>query len=247
MNDTTAGAAWLELLADCSDLMFRGSSAEEVEESGLTGAEATARYAICAATGTERLAEALDSPWALRTPAQVGAVAAALTAAQHHAELAKRRLAVLLAGMAERGESGPVPPALAGLLAAAPSPEAAERVFGEIAALRAPRPVPETLAGALRGAAELLADLLVPEPDAIEVFGAPGEPDHQGWARLRHGGKEWRLFFHVHDEDEWFLDDYPAEPGTKLPLGFYSAASAHPAQLAEAARTALEKWAAEQP
>ncbi|MFB7945584.1 hypothetical protein ACFC6L_11735 [Kitasatospora phosalacinea] len=44
--------------------------------------------------------------------------------------------------------------------------------------------------------------------------------------------------------DEWFLDDFPVEPGTRLPLGSFSAAAAHPAQLAGAARAALARWAA---
>ncbi|GLW74760.1 hypothetical protein Kpho02_70570 [Kitasatospora phosalacinea] len=244
MSETTTRAAWLELLEgwgrDCA-----GCTPEELDGLGVTGPEATAWYAFCAADHTEQLAGALASPWALHTPEQVGAVAAALTAVQWHAERAKRRLLDLLTAMAERGEAGPVPPGLPELLAAAPSEEAADRLLAELSTVPLLRPVPGTLAGALRGTAELLGDLLVPEEDAVEVFGDPDEPDHQGWARLRHEGSEWRLYFHSHDEDEWFLDDFPAEPGTRLPLGGFSAGTAHPAQLAAAARAALAQWAAE--
>jgi len=246
MNDTTTTrAAWLELLEgwsrDCA-----GSTPEDLSVLGVTGPEATSWYALGAADFTEQLTGALASPWALHTPEQVGAVAAALTAVQQHAELAKRRLLEVLAAMAARGEAGPVPSGLAELLEAAPSPGAADRLHAELSAVPVPRPVPGTLEGALRATAELLSDLLVPEEDAVEVFGAPDEPDHQGWARLRHEGKEWRLYFHSFDEDEWFLDDFPVEPGTRLPLGSFSAAAAHPAQLAQAARAALARWAAGQ-
>ncbi|MFD7730929.1 hypothetical protein ACFV6F_11165 [Kitasatospora phosalacinea] len=244
MSETTTRATWLELLEDWGG-ECGGCTPEELAESGATGPEATAWYAFCAADYAEQLAGALASPWALHTPEQVGAVAAALTAMQLRAERAKRRLLDVLAGMAERGEAGPVPPGLPELLAAAPSEEAADRLLAGLSAVPLLRPVPGTLAGALRGTAGLLGDLLVPEEDAVEVFGDPDEPDHQGWARLRHEGKEWRLCFHSHDEDEWFLDDFPVEPGTRLPLGGFSAAAAHPAQLAGAARAALAQWAAE--
>ncbi|MFE4399088.1 MULTISPECIES: hypothetical protein [Streptomycetaceae] len=54
--------------------------------------EATAWFAAEAVTSVEELTKALSSPWALHTPEQAGAVAAALVSIEHHVAQAKGRL-----------------------------------------------------------------------------------------------------------------------------------------------------------
>ncbi|MFJ5927639.1 hypothetical protein ACIQF6_34090 [Kitasatospora sp. NPDC092948] len=85
---TTAGTSpWRELLSTVGET-FNGSTADAVMDA-VGRPEAAAYLADDALTSMEGLTELLSSPWALHTPEQVGAVAAALTAVQHHAEEAK--------------------------------------------------------------------------------------------------------------------------------------------------------------
>ncbi|MFJ6384657.1 hypothetical protein ACIQI7_32205 [Kitasatospora sp. NPDC092039] len=247
MSDTTTEAAWLPLLAQLGET-FNGCTVEDVAASA-HHPEAAAWFAYEAVTSVEELAKALTSPWSLHTPEQAGAVAAALISIEHHVAEAKSRLLDVLDAMEDRGdvaaldrayEDQGAPPAIAiPLLRLAPSPGTADHLFARFSSVPLLRPTPGTFAEALRQAAAHLDDLVVPG-SAIDIHEEAGHPEYQGFLQLRHQGKLWRLGFY---DEEWFLDDYPAEPAEYVVVGNYSLVSSHPLKIAEATRVALANLA----
>ncbi|MEU8927504.1 hypothetical protein AB0D10_42475 [Kitasatospora sp. NPDC048545] len=196
-------------------------------------------------TSTDELVKALISPWALHTPEQVGAIAAALISIEHHVARAKSHLLDVLDAMEDRGDvaeldrayDGPDAPAAiaADLFKLQPSPRTADRLFTKLSAVPMQRPMPETLAEALHQVAGFLADLVVPG-SATEIFEEADHPQHQGFLQLRHGGQLWRLGFY---DEEWFLDNYPDEPAAHVAVGRLPLLASHPLKLAEATRAVL--------
>ncbi|MFF2123489.1 hypothetical protein ACFVXH_39795 [Kitasatospora sp. NPDC058184] len=244
MSETTTGAAWRPLLEELGET-FNGCTLDNVTESVGLRPEATAWLAAEAVTSTEKLAEALACGWSLHTTEQVGAVAAALLAVEHHVAQAKRNLLGVLNAMESRGDivelerayDGPdAPPAVAtGLFKLEPSPQAADRLFAEVAAVPMRFRMPETFVEALHQIAGYLPDLVVPG-STVDVHEDADDPQHQAYLQLRHNGQAWRLGFYA---EEWFLDNYPVEPTALVELGYIPLVAAHPAKLAEAFRTAL--------
>ncbi|MEW1911334.1 hypothetical protein AB0442_23295 [Kitasatospora sp. NPDC085895] len=217
MSDTTMAAAWLPLLEDLGET-FNGCLVEEVVDSSGMRPEAAAWLAAEAVASTDHLAKALTSSWALHTPEQVGAVAAALISIEHHVARAKSHLLDVLVAMEDRGDVAELdrayddldasPAIAAELFELEPSQRTADLLFTKLSAVAMQRPMPETFAEALHQVAELLADLVVPGSE-IEIYEEADHPEHQGFLQLRYGGKLRRLCFY---DEEWFLDSYPDEP-----------------------------------
>ncbi|MFD7586468.1 hypothetical protein ACFV84_13730 [Kitasatospora sp. NPDC059811] len=244
MSDTTTGPAWLPLLEDLGET-FNGCLVEDVAASASMRPEATAWFAADAVTSIDELAKALTSSWSLHTPEQAGAIAAALISIEHHVAQAKSHLLDVLDAMEERGDVAKLarayddpdaPPAVAAdLFKSEPSPQTADRVFAKLSSVPMQRPMPETFAEALHQVAALLADLAVPG-NAIEIHEEADHPQHQGFLQLQHQDKLWRLGFY---DEEWFLDDYPAEPAEYVVVGRFPLLASHPLKLADATRAAL--------
>ncbi|GAA2125248.1 hypothetical protein GCM10009759_77240 [Kitasatospora saccharophila] len=243
----TPAAPWRELLADLGDT-YDGCTAEEVTNSAADRPEAAAWLAATALTGVEGISTALTTPWAVQTPQQAGAIAAALTVIQHQAEQAKSHLLDALEAMERRGEvqltrfgddpQEPLDLAL-DLFKLQPSPETADHLFAEFSAVPLLRTVPTTYVEVLEQVAELLPDLVVPG-SGVTAFEDPEHPEHQGFVQLRHQGQEWRLYFYDH---EWFLDGPSHSPPAYLLLDRIPLPAAHPTRIAEATRAKLAEFA----
>ncbi|MFE2727084.1 hypothetical protein [Kitasatospora sp. NPDC059327] len=244
MSDATAERGWRPLLEELGET-FNGCTLDDVTESVGMRPEAAAWLAAEAVTSTEELAKALTSGWSLHTTEQAGAVAAALLAVEHHVAQAKRNLLGVLDAMEGRGDTVELerayddpdaPPAIAvDLFKLAPSPQAADHLFAKVAAVPMRFRMPETFVEALQQIASHLPDLVVPG-STIDVHEDADDPQHQAYIELHHNGHAWRLGFYA---EEWFLDNYPAEPTTLLQMGYIPLVAAHPAKLAEAFRAAL--------
>ncbi|MFH9353853.1 hypothetical protein [Kitasatospora sp. NPDC017646] len=248
LTTVTSRTSWQELLEDVGET-YNGCDVDDVTDSE-GRPEAAAWLAGTAMASVNGLAALLTSPWALHTPEQAGAVAAALTTIQHHAEQAKSRLLDVLEAMEERGDvslprfdDDPDEPIelAADLFKLEPSPRTADHLFAQFSSIPLLRPMPSTFAEALHQTAELLADLVVPGTTA-EIFEDPDDSQHQGFVQIQHQGKRWRLFFHA-GEEEWSLDDYPRNPVSVVTLGRFPLLAAHPARIAGAARTTLVELA----
>ncbi|BAJ33281.1 MULTISPECIES: hypothetical protein [Kitasatospora] len=238
---TTGTPPWRERLRTLGE-DFGGCTIDDVAD-GEGRPEAAAHFAGTALDGAEGLAVLLSSPWALHTPEQVGAVAAALEAVRYYAELAEDRLRDVLAAMERRGD---VPPSREldgprGAPAPEPSLDTADRLFARLSAVPQQRPMPGTYAEALRLTAEQLADLVVPGSE-IEIVEEPDHEQHQGYVQLQYRGEQWRLGFHV-SEETWFLDDYPGD-SPLVELDSVPGPAVHPVKLAETTRAMLAELTA---
>ncbi|MGW2540440.1 hypothetical protein ACWC5I_06075 [Kitasatospora sp. NPDC001574] len=244
MSDATAARAWRPLLEDLGET-FDGCTIDDVTERVGMRPEATAWLAAEAVASTEELAKALASGWSLHTTEQAGAVAAALLAVEHHVAQAKSNLLGVLDAMERRGDTAEIdraydepdaPPAVAlDLFKLEPSPQNADHLFTKVSALPMRIRMPETYVEALHQIADHLPDLAVPG-STIDVHEDTDDPQHQAYLPLTHDGQVWRLGFF---DEEWFLDNYPAEPAARVDLGHIPLLAAHPAKLAEAVRAAL--------